>query len=451
MGDEREFKIKITTSADASGAREAKAELDSLSPKTQKYIQDLKDGKGAADGMHVSHRGMSHALRLLGPEVTHLGMNLMHAFGSPPMLAIMGVAAALKGLDMAMKSASERDTRELGITSLAPKMAHFEMGIVAARAALLEYFDTIGAGGTAQERLGSATERATVLMKAQEEAAKGGDDAEKELALAQLDRAKALGMTEAEAATRKDVIENEFDKRQVKREKDAREGRLAAEWKEQGALEKLGDLARIKGLAGNSEGSTRDEQANAERISAAIENQARFNKQPHLTAAEAAARDSNQAVLDLAIEKQPGLKAKADEDRKALQEAESSRIKAREMRDKLVAESQAADTLNAGGTSALRMRSQTRQTRAETEILNSPEGKLFNDVAGAETILRQGGHISVRQASEIRVAAQLMNQAHVEGGQAMLSALQVNTRQVIELARKIQALEKQQRGLASPP
>ena len=67
MGDEREFKIKITTSADTSGAKQTAAELNNLSPKTQKYIDGLKYGSQEADKMEISHRNMRAGLRLLGP------------------------------------------------------------------------------------------------------------------------------------------------------------------------------------------------------------------------------------------------------------------------------------------------------------------------------------------------------------------------------------------------
>ena len=70
MGDEREFKIKITTAADTSGAKQTAAELDNISPKTQKYIQSLKDGGGAAEHMEVSHRNLRFGLRMLGPDAT---------------------------------------------------------------------------------------------------------------------------------------------------------------------------------------------------------------------------------------------------------------------------------------------------------------------------------------------------------------------------------------------
>jgi hypothetical protein len=100
----------------------------------------------------------------------------------------------------------------------------------------------------------------------------------------------------------------------------------------------------------------------------------------------------------------------------------------------------------------------TLSRRANAAALKSPDAKLIRDVSQAESILQRGGQISVGQQSQIATLAERMHQSQIQQGQAIIQALgtihgntEALTRQVLALARKLEAQGKWARNQASPP
>src|ERR1039458_6658072 len=179
MGDEREFKIKITTSADASGAQKTAAELDNLSPKTQKYIEQLKAGGEASEKMNLSHRELHAALGMLGPEFAHLGGMAQYALHNQmlaPVLGLVGAFAlwqhrinscveALAGVEL-----SQNVKQQVGqISAMAESWGIFNKALM----------DSADASGSVDE----ASKRNIEVLKAEEEQKKRLLEADKKLEL----------------------------------------------------------------------------------------------------------------------------------------------------------------------------------------------------------------------------------------------------------------------------
>jgi hypothetical protein len=91
MGDEREFKIRITGDASgvAAAGREGGEALDNLSIKTRNYIERLKEQNIEAERAEVSHRNLRFGLQMLGPEFAEAGHAALVLFANPLTAALV--------------------------------------------------------------------------------------------------------------------------------------------------------------------------------------------------------------------------------------------------------------------------------------------------------------------------------------------------------------------------
>jgi len=94
---DREFKIKIITSAEGAGAAQTAGELNDLSEKTKQYVESLKGQKEWGDKAELSGREMRFGLALIAPELSHLGhvMGLLQAGPMGLLLASLGAMAKM--------------------------------------------------------------------------------------------------------------------------------------------------------------------------------------------------------------------------------------------------------------------------------------------------------------------------------------------------------------------
>jgi hypothetical protein len=104
MSDEREFKIRIVTSADSTGATATTQELNQLTQKSQAYTTaEIEGSRKIALGKHE----ISAAMRLLGSQFGELG-GLAHYLFNPwtaAMGAILVITRAVHSANEALKAA----------------------------------------------------------------------------------------------------------------------------------------------------------------------------------------------------------------------------------------------------------------------------------------------------------------------------------------------------------
>jgi len=92
---DREFKIRITTDADTSGARVTVEELNKVGQSGKKAHEDVAEATGKTE---ISHRALRVALGQLGPEFAHLGHTALYAFANPATGAVIALALVVGAL-----------------------------------------------------------------------------------------------------------------------------------------------------------------------------------------------------------------------------------------------------------------------------------------------------------------------------------------------------------------
>ena len=486
MSVDREYRIRISTVADTAGAESTKRSLgeikagitDGVDPAMAHYGKTAAAVSEEAAHMEVNHRGLHRALGMIGPEASHAGMELLTAFSSPQMMGIMAVAGAFALLDKGIKSLIGNDTSKMGAFFEKAELADAVKAATEAKVALADFFRTVNEGASAEEELGNATERATALAVAEAEAAKGEADAEKVLALANLEKAHAEGkITDAQYKGGKIDIEEQAETRKLAREKKQREESIQRHHEEVRAQQKLAkdDEAKIPEAQADAEGTRKQATDNQAKIDQAKKNEEVNAKVEgkDITPRIWEARQQNLRLLHAFEAAQPGLQEAANAAKEKLEKLKTEAKEAQKKADSGHAKVEAEESVHGIRTAAdegnLRTHFEARRTMAgakgteaqskdDAKVLNSPEGRLIRDVSQAESILQHGGQISVGQQSQIAALAEKMQQSHMQQGQAIIHALgtvhqntEALTRQVLALARKLEAQGKQMRNQASPP
>ena len=185
MSDEREFGIRIKTTADLKGAHETREGLkgleqstkDGLDPAFAHFAETTKNLGKETEKLHITHRELGRTLHLLGPEFAMVGHLGMAAFANPILLGIVAVVGAMKALDMATKSLI-REMPDLG-GSIAPNLQKIRDGVAQSQIAAEEFWASLERGVGIEENLSRATNDTVEVIKAQAKAQKEIDDANK--------------------------------------------------------------------------------------------------------------------------------------------------------------------------------------------------------------------------------------------------------------------------------
>ncbi len=480
MGDEREFKIRITTLADASGAQKTAAELDKVTASTEGAA---KATEKHSVGLHAMHR-LFHALNEVVPG---LGVVMQAAFS--PIGATISIAVlALQFFREHLKKINE-ELDKMGEENAKPatnRLNALRDATVSAAVGMNDLRLKLEAASRVEQDAAQITQRATGELKERAKAAETLAEATKDNELAQLDVVHAAGLdSEDEYARRRLEIEQAFqdEKRQLQENEAMREilvrrrilenaeiaqpgledkaaGAVLTKTKALEDLNALPDAAGVEQRKRDSEKALKDFETKYAAHLSVLQGQGPFASQYAADLHDQWVKLSGAASGALGEwQRLPGERAKrqvaADNESagadRASQEAIANQKYISETGEDLGRRRMMFDAGHRDNQEIGRLGRDTMLQHERAGTLKSPEGQFFNDVAGAETTLRQGGQISLQQGYEIRRAAQVMNQAHIENGAAMLSALRTNSAQVIELAQKIQQFEKQIRGLAGPP
>jgi hypothetical protein len=373
------------------------------------------------------------------------------------MMGIMAVAGAVKLLDMAMQSLIEKDQSKIGAYSLAPGFVDMAKAATDAQVSVDDFVRSINQGTSAEEELNTAMERSIALAKEQAEAANGQADAEKELALAQLDKAKAEGkITEPEYRAGKSDIEESAELRRLDREKKAREDIIKLHREEAGKQNALAkeDAAKVPEAQTEADQTRRAAEVNARRIKAAQANEKSYaqTNPEDMTPGLKASREQNAKLLETFQGRQAGLQTAADAAKANLDKLESEAKTARRKADSLQGTIDTEEELNRTKTGAdekiLGTRRQARRTQAEArgamEARQSPEGKLVADVAQTEQLRAHGQQITVAQQAQEKALLELVAALGMNGP-ATLSALKGQASQINDLTMKIRQLEARHR------
>lgn len=477
--NEREFKIKITTSASGDGAQKTAAELDNLSPKTRKYIESLKEGGSAAENMEVSHRNLRYGLRMLGPEFAELGHLGMVAFANPLTAGFIAVAVAAGKVIHdyeKMREAIESAVDTSGIEKVTAALGRDGMlkALVEGGAAADEFWAKINRLAGAQESLKEKTDDAVESIKKESEANDKTLSALEKAALAELKLAKARGdITEGEYEQRKAGVENRFEGQKANA-KAIEQDRILEERKRElagvnGIIGAGPDVLLPKQLAAESAaGTVAADKAKLEEWKKKLEEINKWFKEQG-GASDAATYAEQGKARRLALGKIADLegggiaqgetraKTAAEELAEARRKVEDAQKRKAEL-DREIARLEADRTRDAGTrASEGGANRRARGAEAEAAIYDSPAGKLMKDVGEAENTLRQGGRITMGQASQIRTAAEALKHAGVSQGETILAAFgalhnnqQAFERRLLQLASQIQAQGKQNRNAQSP-
>lgn len=224
MSVDREYRIKISTVADVSGVKQTAAELDGLSPKTQKYIESLKDSGSAAEHAEMSHRGLVFALRGLGPEAMEAGHALLYGLTNPMLLGIIGIgmaSAKLLGDWRAMREAIEAAVDVSGMDKVTQALGRDGMlnALIEGGVAAEDFWGKINALAGAQESLKVKTDDATKAIKEQTEADEKVLAAKEKAQLAELKLGLANGtIPQGDYEQRKGEIESRFEGQRTNRQ-----------------------------------------------------------------------------------------------------------------------------------------------------------------------------------------------------------------------------------------
>lgn len=208
MGDEREFKIRITTSADASGAQKTAAELDNLG-----RAQDEAGKKAETHGGHL--RAMHKVFHALNELVPGLGV-LMQAAFSPIGAAVSGALIVLRLFHEKMKEVNEefRKMEEEAARPATNRMAAWREATVQAAEGMNHLHQELSDTERGQETLKESTVKADAAFREQAQAANALADALKDNELARLEEMHAAGlMSEEQYARDRLQIELGFEKK----------------------------------------------------------------------------------------------------------------------------------------------------------------------------------------------------------------------------------------------
>ena len=498
MADEREFLIKIT--GDASGivaaGKEGAGALKEVNDATKQSVPVTEEASDATNKLGLSHRELHMALAQLGPEFAHMGGMAQYALHNQMLGPVLGIVGAFALWEHRINACVEA----LGGVEL-PDNVREQVGQIGALAQSWKTFnDAMMDAVTAYNSVDGASKRTVEQLKAEEQQKKTLLEADKKLALSELERQKAL-LSAAEYEARKAAIENRYEGQEAEDSDEARLKRLQ-EKADRGAKltesskQKMADAAKIRLGAPEQEAAIDDQMrlqaeaaekskkerqerlndlfAQKDHLGSPIEQLARYGRLvgryglpgaddtglDESIALEKSGGESEQTVIDRYNQRMKG-KAGRDElqeRRKKLvadagkEAAEAYRI-GQEGPDDVAAYQRSVDNRRAVAATS----QQAQRNAADAKTLESPEGKLIRDVSEAESILQHGGQISIGQQSEIKTLAEQMTQGHIQQGEVIIQALGKNyqntealTSQVLDLARKLDAQGKQIRNLAGP-
>jgi hypothetical protein len=497
MGDEREFKIKITTSADRSGAQQVAADLDNLSPKTKEYIKSLKAGGEASEKMNLSHRELHVALGMLGPEFAHIGGIAQYALHNQILAPVLGIVGAFALWQHRINSCVEA----LAGVEL-PDNVKQQVGQIGALAESWRVFNNaLLDAADGYSSVDEASKRNIETLKAEEEQKKKLLEADKKLELSELERQKAL-LSVAEYEARKAEIENRYEGKAAEESDEAQLKRLQEKADRGAALaesakRKMAEAGRIK-LGTPEQEASIDEQMRTDKEAAeksAKEHQDRLNdlyaQKDHLGSpleqlarfARLVGRYGLPGAEDEGLDESIALEKSGAQSDQTIIDRYNQRMKGKagrdellERRKKLVAEAgkeagESARIWEEGpGDVAAYQRGldnrravaatnqQTQRNTADAKMLESPEGNLLRDVAEAERILQSGGQISLKQQSEIKTAVAMLAQTYgdqantiIQGLGSLRGDVGVLAQRLAGVVQTIQAQSKQIRNLAGPP
>lgn len=512
MSVDREYRIRIATVADNTGAQQTSAELDKLkgkildgvNPAWAEYGTQVEAATKVTDEVAestqkvgLSHRELHMALAQLGPEFAKMGGMAQYALHNhmlAPVLAIVGAFALwehrIKACVEALAGAELSDNVKAQVGqmgALAESWKGFNKSLL----------DAV----TSYNSVDEASKRNIEILKAEEQQKKKLLEADKKLELSELERQKTA-LTTGQYETEKAAIEGRYEDKSAADDDEAQFKKMQAKAKQGADLvksskEKMAEAAKIK-LGSPEQESAIDEgmKRHADEAEAdAKKGQERLNdifahKDKVGNPAEQLAREGRLigrygllgtagAGLEEAI---PIEKAGLASDQQVIDsykkrmEGKAARDLAEERRKKLVADAgkEAGEAYKIweegpGDVAAYNKsvdnqhavaatNAQTARNTADAKTLQSPEAKLISDVSAAESILQQGGEISIKQQSEIATLAEKMRLSHVQQGETIIQALgtihentEALTRRILDLAKKLDAQGKQIRNAASPP
>jgi hypothetical protein len=152
---DREFKIKITTTADTAGARETKESLDQTSEGALKFNEHGRD----------MHRVL-HQLNEIAPG---LGTVLKAVF-NPAALGMVGMMIAVQGLTRLLDKLKEKMAEQSG--AAAALFKEQVMATIKAAESAEDYVQSINKAGSAVDKLKTKEEQELAVLKAIEEGRK---------------------------------------------------------------------------------------------------------------------------------------------------------------------------------------------------------------------------------------------------------------------------------------
>lgn len=469
MSDEdREFKIRIT--GDASGLVSASGQagqslenvksgmLDGVNPALLSYDRNLGKAAEGTERMSMSHRDLTRVLRMVNPQLGELG-HLWHLVEANPILASAAAALVLAEAVKKIRENMIPDTAELGIKSLAPGFDAARGAVDSAQQALLEFHNSLQEVVSTEKVLGAEMERATAQIEAQKEAAQATDDAEKKLALAQLELAKATGtVTGPEYEQQKQRIDEEAERRAFAREKDSRDEKVKRQREQADALDKAGREAFYKiggGAADKAEEAAAAVAAKEKVIATAEENNKKYmNMGRPMSPGETRSFISNVNTMEAAKAELPELKAAAKAAADALnkleQDAKNLPTQAQALRESASGTEAANATWSEAQEKALRLSGMAHATQAEAKAMGSPEGKLLTAVSGAEYAQQHGQKLTLAQQGQIAALHQLLDANGVNAGLTLQLLGRLHNNQEA-LNRKMQDILKKIQNASNNP
>jgi len=218
MGVDREYKIKIATVSDATGAKETAASLEEVGKAGAKAHQEVAT---EAENTTLKHRDMHAGIRALREEfplvahVAHLALN-------PIGLAVAGIAGAFA----LWKNRVENLTKALAGIELPDSKATDPGHINALAAAWEKYADSVTKAEESFNSVAAASERREKQIDKEIEQLKKLLAAQKAEALAALEAGKD-GMSKGAYAASKAAIEGHYDEEELKAERRADADKLA--------------------------------------------------------------------------------------------------------------------------------------------------------------------------------------------------------------------------------
>jgi hypothetical protein len=95
MGDDREFRIKITNTCDTTGVEQEKNALDDLGPKQRKYTENIREQREEVDKSEISHRALRLGLHELGSGAAEAGHLLLTGMANPATAAFIAMTGSM--------------------------------------------------------------------------------------------------------------------------------------------------------------------------------------------------------------------------------------------------------------------------------------------------------------------------------------------------------------------